>query len=246
MALLKDEGIVVRTRPINEADRIVTILSAKHGKIEAVARGARRPRSRFVGSTLPFTHVVFAVFEGKGMHDLSQAEIISSFPILRNDLLKLAYASYWMDLLENLLEIQQSAEDVFNLTAKALKELSEVDKPALLSRLFELRLADYLGWKPELEACVRCGKTLDAPPYFFSASMGGMVCQACRDGSTGEVPVLEETWQTLNNLQNNKSNRWPQSISRRAEKEMAGLLHDFFRLQTGRAIKSFSFLQEVE
>ena len=247
MSIIKDEGIVIRNRPLNEADRIVTILTRFHGKLEAVAKGARRPRSRFVASTLPFTQINLMLFEGKNMHNLSQAEIITSFHAVRDDLVKMAYASYWMELVESLLEIQQDAEKIYTLTIKALHRLIETDKPALFSRLFELRLADYLGWKPELTLCVACGKEISSPPFFFAGELGGMLCSDCKKNTAGILPISGEAWTVLNRLLNaGEGNSDKIEYTSQTLKDIAKLLCDFFQIQAGKKIKSFLFLLEVD
>ena len=115
MGLYHCEGIVLRTRLFGEADRIVTLLTKEKGKIEAVARGVRRPRNRLVGVTQQFSYLRGLIFTGKDLDQLSQAELIKSFAPLRDDLLKMAYATWWAELLDTFLPVAEVNTEIFLL-----------------------------------------------------------------------------------------------------------------------------------
>ncbi|MEA2057765.1 MAG: DNA repair protein RecO, partial [Actinomycetota bacterium] len=86
MALRNDQGIVLRSYPFGEADRVVVLLSANRGKIRTVAKGVRRTKSKFGGRLEPFTHVDLVTYEGRNLDTITQVSIIEAFPHLRGDL----------------------------------------------------------------------------------------------------------------------------------------------------------------
>ena len=86
MAIRSDQGIVLRSFPFGEADRVVVILSPNHGKLRTVAKGIRKTKSRFGGRLEPFTHVDLVLYEGRNLDTVTQVSIIETFPNLRGDL----------------------------------------------------------------------------------------------------------------------------------------------------------------
>src|SRR5690554_1929461 len=113
MNLYRTDGIVLRTRPLGEADKILTLLTRDRGKIEVVARGARRPRNRLAAAAQPFSYLKVLIFAGKGLDQLSQAEIIKSFGPIRENLVKMAYASFWSEFLDLLLPLEEENSELF-------------------------------------------------------------------------------------------------------------------------------------
>lgn len=178
MALYKAEALVLRTRPLGEADKIVTLLTQREGKVSAVARGARRVRSRLLGGTQLFMHGRFLLFRGKSLDTLSQAEVATPFRSLREDLTAMAQASYTAELVDLLVEEREPVEDLFALVLATWHWLAAGTNAALALRAFELRAMAALGYQPVLAACSVCGGPL-AGRTGFSAAAGGAVCARC-------------------------------------------------------------------
>ncbi len=179
MALYRTKAIVLRTRNFGEADRILVLFSEEFGKFEAVVKGARRQRSRFLGNTLAFSYIQTMLFTGKNLDTLSQAELILSFTKLREDLIKLAYAGFWAELVDAFIPERQEAREVFRFLLAAFIVLEKTADPMLLNLAFEVRLLHYLGYQPQLEVCTHCGGSLDQKSW-FSAEAGGALCSGCR------------------------------------------------------------------
>ena len=155
MALYKTEGIVLRTRNLGEADRIITLYTREHGKVEGVDRGSRRVRRGLMGGTQLFTHGRYMLYSGRSLETVSQAEIKRSFVGLRDDLVKLAHASYIAELLDVSLEPGEPSEDLFVLLQESFVAIDDGLSPALVSRWYELRLMDLLGYQPEFARLCR-------------------------------------------------------------------------------------------
>ncbi|MCR4402819.1 MAG: DNA repair protein RecO [Firmicutes bacterium] len=254
MALYRTEGVVLKTRNLGEADRIVTFYSPTKGKVRAVARGARRPRSRFVSSTQMFAHADFLVFSGKSLDNISQVEVKASFPRLHEDLGKLAFASYAAELLDAMVEEGEGSsdgggcEEIFRLLVSYLGALSDTRDPEMLTRAFELKLSCLLGYKPVLEACAVCGEPDPGCDMGFDPGVGGIVCPRCLDRSAsgvvrisrGSVEVLKKLLQ----LDFERVSRIGAGPGMRAEIERTMRTHLDFRLD--RELKSLEFLDAVK
>ena len=172
MGLYRSNVIVLRTRNFGEADRILVLLSEDRGKFEAVVKGARRGRSRFVGNTLAFNCFKGMFFTGKNIDSLSQAELVHPFSILQEDLTKLAYASFWVELVEGFTPERVESKEVFQFLLAAFLTLEQTEDPILLNLAFEIRLLHYLGYQPQLDRCVSCGES-SLDQSYFSVQAGG-------------------------------------------------------------------------
>jgi DNA repair protein RecO (recombination protein O) len=184
MALYKDEGIVIRERPLGEADKLLTILTRKGGKMAASARGARRTRNRLLGPTQLFCHSRFLLLTGRGLATVGQAEIIEPFVGLREDLERLAYASYFAELVDGFMGEDDSQPAIFDFLRSLFSGLLKVQDLDLLVRYGELKLVSLAGFMPSLFRCASCGETLplQVTRAAFSPDAGGLLCSGCSSG----------------------------------------------------------------
>src|SRR5690625_1080684 len=153
MALFKTEGIVLRTRDLGEADKILIIYTKEHGKLSAVARGARRSRSRLLAPSQLFSHSKYLFYKGRSLHSVSQAELANSFRPLREDISRLAYASYLAELLDVFISESEPNAELFRNGLEGFTLMAGADDLELASRWFEMNLLAHLGYRPELHYC---------------------------------------------------------------------------------------------
>lgn len=248
LTLYRTEGIILRVRPFGEADRILTILTRTEGVIEAVARGARRPRSRLVGATLPFTQIQAMIFRGKSLDNLSQAEIVNTFSAIREDLLRTAYGTYWCELAYEFMGQRDPNEEVYLFFLASLLMLDSTDDPGLLSIYFELRFLAQLGYRPALDCCCGCGKSMaEGGSGSFLTSSGGLLCNSCtQSNASGEVlsaaavgfmrMLLVWDLRKLNVLK----------LPDTARLEVKNGIRRFAAEQSGKPLKSLDFLRSIE
>ncbi|MCL6580917.1 MAG: DNA repair protein RecO [Firmicutes bacterium] len=165
MSGYKAEGIVLRARDFGEADRVVTILDRDQGKLEAVAKGARRAQSRLRGPCQPFTRGSFLLWHGRTLDGISQAETLEPFTALREDLVRLAAASYMAELTDDLVRERDPAPEIHDLLLESFRWLeagpATPAEVSLILRAFELRLLTFGGFAPVLEACAVCGRPVE-------------------------------------------------------------------------------------
>jgi DNA repair protein RecO (recombination protein O) len=200
VSLVKVEGLVLRTKELGEADRIVTILTRQQGKLRIAARGARRGRSALVAVCQPFAHGSYLIYMNKrSLHSINQGELVQPFRKLREDLVCMAYATYFSELTDLCLPEEEPNDTIFDLLLQAFCQLDQgAGNAAVLARWFELHLMDLAGFRPELESCIHCEARLN-PNYTmtdlgFSVPGGGVVCNDC----LGKHEVTYEITQTIN------------------------------------------------
>lgn len=188
------EGIILRRRNMGEADSIFTILSHTHGKIDAIARSIRKPRSKMRGHLETLVQSSLFIARGKSLDILTQAETIDSYQEIRTDLEKSAAALYCFELIDLFTEKEEPLPELY----KALKDLLEILKltsSSLAVRHFELHLLNLLGYQVHVSGCVVCDGRLPEQPALLVPAAGGFVCSDCRLGSGAgrivSVPIIK-------------------------------------------------------
>lgn len=182
----KEQGIVLRSIKLGEADKIVTILTQGSGKVRAVAKGIRKTTSRFGGRLEPFTHVNLMLYRGRGSLDtVTQAEIISPHRQIREDLGRFAAAETMVEAVDKVAEEHERNTRLALLLLSGLRALDAGPAdPSAVAESFVLKLLSLSGFHPSLSGCAVCG---DPTVALWSAGLGGAVCAADAEG--GSAPV---------------------------------------------------------
>jgi DNA repair protein RecO (recombination protein O) len=183
---LKTEAIVLRSIRYGEADRILHLYTAKRGRVGAIAKGARRPKSRFGGRLEPFFRLDLLLHEGRGeLLTVTQAATVDGYPRLRASGSGLTAAARACDAVLRLLDSAEPNPPAYNLLCRYLSLLDDPAAPAagsLQTALsFRLKLALAAGFSPELASCTSCGEAEHL--VGFSGAAGGVVCASCEAGS---------------------------------------------------------------
>lgn len=185
MSLYREHGIVLRTWRLGEADRIVSLLTEQHGKVRAVAKGARKARSRFAARLQPGRHLALQLFAGRGELDtVTQAETVDGFTAIASDLPRLGRAAVMLEAAELATLDREPDAELYRLLLGALRALEAADRPVVLTG-FLLKLLAHEGVQPALDRCVSCGSEDDLVAY--DVGSGGVRCRGCRAG----VPLAE-------------------------------------------------------
>jgi DNA repair protein RecO (recombination protein O) len=179
MPLAREQGIVLRSIKLGEADKIVTIMTQGSGKVRAVAKGIRKTRSRFGARLEPLTHVDLLLYRGRSSLDIvNQAEIIAAHRPVRDDLGLFAAAETMLEAVDKVAEEHERNVRLFLLLLAGLRSLEmRPSQPASVAESFMLKLLSLSGFHPSLRACAVCG----GPATKFSSGQGGAVCAACAD-----------------------------------------------------------------
>lgn len=182
MSVREAEAIVLRTYPLGEADRLVSFLGRSTGRLRGVARGARRPKSRF-GSALEllsYIRVWFYERETRELVRISQCELIQSFVGAQRDYTASLGLALVSEITEAVLPEREPSDAAFRLvllTARVIEREARIALPLAYFNLWTVRLG---GWLPHLDRCARCGRELGAGGVFGSPMFSGLACPECR------------------------------------------------------------------
>lgn len=244
MALYREQGIVLRTYKLGETDRIVHFLTQGKGKIRAVAKGVRKPGSRFGGRLEPFSHVDLQLYEGRELDIVTQAELITPFHEVRADFLLSACGSAMAEAADRVAQERERSNALFLLLLDGFRALGRASEtpaaqPGTLLDAFLLRLASVAGYHPYLEACADCGQSGDHD--VFSISQGGLLCGLCAPveaqrldpGILGLLHRLSERdWDVLAAAE----------VEPRIRRATSSLVNSFLTYHLGRPLKSWDLV----
>jgi DNA repair protein RecO (recombination protein O) len=192
VSLYRDTGVVLRVHKLGEADRIITLLTRRHGKVRAVAKGVRRTTSRFGARLEPFGHVDVQFYTGRTLDVITQVETVDAFALpIVDDYARYTAASAVTETADRLAaEEGEPALRLYMLVTGVLRALADGQRDSsLLLDAFLLRAMVFAGWAPAITECARCG--LPGPHAAFSVQAGGSLCGNCRvPGSTHLAPEI--------------------------------------------------------
>jgi DNA repair protein RecO (recombination protein O) len=188
MSLYRDQGVVLRSIKLGETDRIVTILAQGHGKVRCVAKGVRKPGSRFGARLEPTTHIAIQCYRGRSDLDVvTQVETIDANRSLREHYGCLTHAVSMLEATDQVAQDREPNPALYRMLAAALRTLAENPNP-LVSAAFFWKLLSLEGFHPLLDACARCG-TDEGPFPSFDLMEGGVLCATCGRVSGRRLPV---------------------------------------------------------
>jgi DNA repair protein RecO (recombination protein O) len=198
----RTQAIIVKRRDFSEADRVLTILTPEYGKLDVIAKGARKPTSHKTGHVELFTRADMLIHRGRDLDIAVQAEMVEPYLALRENLQRGAYASYVGELLDRLTtEGEENLTEVFELVADTFQRLCDDDDPRLVVRYYEMQLLDHTGFRPELTECVVSHEDIEPEDQFFSYTLGGAVKPEAAHEGIGLVPISMTTLKLLRHLQ---------------------------------------------
>jgi len=258
--LYRDDGIVLRTQKLGEADRIITILGRGHGRIRAVAKGVRRTKSRFGARLEPFTHVDLMLHAGRSLDVITQAEVIRPYGVpLAGDYPRYTAGVAMLETAERFTPVEKEpALRQLLLLIGGLRALGEAEHASgLVLDAFLLRSLAVAGYAPVLQECARCGAQgngagnsvpgNEAPGPgrrlpAFAVAAGGMVCASCRPPGAASpaaptvdlmLALLQGDWDSADRSE------------RRHRVECSGLVAAYLQWHLEHSIRSLRHVERV-
>lgn len=177
----RDDGIVLRTYKLGEADRIVVFLTKGRGKVRAVAKGVRKTKSKFGSRLEPMSHCALQFYEGRELDLVTQADTIDHFRAVRDDLDRIARGVSMLEVVDQLALEGEGNPELYRMLLGALRTLETSPSP-LVTPAFYWKVLALEGFRPEVDACVQCGAD-DEPLVAFDLESGGLLCRGCRRGT---------------------------------------------------------------
>ena len=253
----RDDGIVLRTQKLGEADRIITVLGRTTGRIRAVAKGVRRTKSRFGARLEPFTHVDLMLHPGRSLDIITQAEVIRPYgePLV-DDYPRYTAGVAMLETAERFTPVEKEpALRQLLLLIGGLRALGEAEHdPRLVLDAFLLRSLAVAGYAPVLEECARCGAPGAGPGRgadgqaaglrlpAFAIPAGGMVCASCRPPGAASpaagtvalmLALLRGDWDSADRSE------------RRHQVECSGLVAAYLQWHLEHSIRSLRHVERV-
>ena len=192
MALVRCEGIVLKTHALGDTSLIVATYTREHGLLKLVAKAARRTPSRFGYALEPLSRSHFVIYHkpDRDLHLLSQAEVLEPTGSRLADLSRLAHGHAALELIDRLVWGEEPHQELFDLLAAALQAVvvAPVGSLAAITLAFQLQVSSMLGYRPRLDACANCGGAI-SPRRLFSPSRGGLLCDGCAVAEPGSVTL---------------------------------------------------------
>jgi DNA repair protein RecO (recombination protein O) len=245
--LYATDAIVLSRFELGEADRVLTLITPELGKLKAIAKGVRRPTSRLGGSLEPFAELHLNLARGRTFDVVTGVAVGRAFLRLRDSLESAATAWYLAELADRSLEERHAAEPVYLLLRRAYELLEAGMAPGRVARWYEMRLADELGMRPEVDRCVECDRILEAGgSYRWVPPLGGVLCERCPGppvsvaGLSLEALKLLKAYQRLD-VEALATLRLPGEVEREVEAAMRAFVANALE----REARSLGFLDEV-
>ncbi len=243
--LYKVEAIVLKYTDLGEADRIVTLFSPYLGKIRAVAKGVRRPRSKLGGHLEPLNRGTFLIARGRNLDIISQCQTIDTFLPIRQDLGLASQAFYLAELVDHFAQEGMENYLLYRLFQQALESLGQDGGSGLLLRHFELHLLINAGYRPQLHQCLACRSPL-APEVNYFSTGGGVLCPRCQGSGSAARPISVDALKVLRFLEQ-RTYAQVQSLHLDTElsQELELLLRQYLWYHLEREVKAASFLDTL-
>jgi DNA repair protein RecO (recombination protein O) len=252
MPAFKTDAIVLRSLNYGESDRIVTFFTRDFGKIKGIAKGARRSRKRFQNALGLFSYIRLSFFEreGMGLMRVDGCDILQSFPRIREDLKKIFFGNYYLELVDEMAGEREASREAFDLIRSFLSRLDETEANEEQLRVFEIRMLSLFGYQPNMRKCDLCKRgwvdLRETAVLFFSVEKGGLVCGQCSKGLSHLIPFSLGTARLIERISQMELSKicrlrfTPQSLM-----ESRALLPKFIIYQLGKEPKSLKALSSI-
>jgi DNA repair protein RecO (recombination protein O) len=245
-------ALVLRRRDVNDADRVLTVLTPHEGKVELLAKGVRKTTSRKAGHVELFTHVTLVVAQARTWHLITEAATVESFRRLREDLDAIAAASYVAELLDNFTDANDDNQPLWDLALFALRTLDEAagalpDEAPNLLRWFDLQMLSLTGFQPQFFHCLSCEEPLQPETNYFSLEDGGVFCPRCGGERDGVESIPPDTLKVLRYLQSQSYATVARlQVRPPIARGVDNLLHRYMARVLERHLRSPDFLRRLE
>ncbi len=243
---LRVEGVVLKYKEWGETDRLLTLFTRELGKVQAIAKGVRKPHSRKAGHLEPFTRVNILLARGRDLYILTQAEAIDTFLTIKNDLVNLGYGFYIIELLSSFTYEEGENRKLYQLLVNTLVRLNRGDDPKIVIHYFEIRLLDFAGYRPHLFNCAQCEKIILAEDQFISPLQGGVLCPNCGHRSPEAHKISKDALRYLRHFQRSSYKEALKAhIMQEVNTEIENLIQFYTTYILERVLNTPSFLKRM-
>ncbi len=241
------EAIVLRKSELGEADSILTLYTPKWGKLRAIARGIRRPKSKLGGHVELLTYSQMSLSKSINLDVITQSQTIESFLPLRNDLWRTSQALYVAEIIGQSTAEEEANYPIFKLLVDTLNWLCHVRNGETALRYFEMHLAQYLGYQPQLYECVCCRTSFEPnDTFYFTPTGGGVLCQYCHNQESIVYSLSTNALKLMRFLQRSDHVSTDKLLVKpELSSELKRLMQGYIRCLLERKVKSVEWLDRL-
>lgn len=201
--IIEDEILVLKEVKYKDNDKILHVLSKKHGKMQIISRGCRKNNSPLVNISQIMAHSVCQLYVSRDMYIINSGELITNFYNIRNKIVAFLYSTYILEVLNYISHENETDESVFNMTIKLFdifdKNNNYEDIIENIVSVYELKLISMIGYRPQINKCVKCGSTLhENETYYFNIEHGGIQCINCTRVNKKDIKITSNEIKALN------------------------------------------------
>jgi len=238
--LEKVEGIIISEKSYSETSKIINIITKEYGIISVLAKGAKTLKSPFRSTSTKLTYGKFDIrYKQDKLSTLIEIDVINFYKNIKKDINKISYASYILELVEQVIK-QNNDIEVYNNLIASLNKIEENFDPLTITNILELKCLSYLGVMPIIDCCSKCGST---SIITISSDTGGYLCRNCR---TNETIVDEKTIKLIRMFYYVDINKISKlDISNKIKEEINYFLSNYYDRYTGLYLKSKKMIQKL-
>lgn len=235
------EGIVLSETNYSESSKILNVLTKEYGLIGVISKGCRNIKSKLRGVSRKLLLGKFHIYyKENALSTLINIDVINSFSKTITDLEKISYASFVLELVNQVIK-QNDDENIYELLKQTLIKIEEGYNPLILTNILELKLLDFLGVRPNIDSCSICGS--DKAIVTLDAASGGYICKNCYQN---EGLVSEKTIKLIRMFYYvDIKNITKLELSQETIKEINRFLDDYYDRYTGLYLKSKNFIKKI-
>lgn len=227
--IIQTEAVVIRSTKYSDSDCILTLFTRKMGKVAAYSKNSRRLKSPLMGSSQLFAYSNVSLTTKDGRYRLSNADLINNYYKLSSDVQKTYLGYYMLELVEKLSIEGHSNIRMFELLINSLEVLQTNENYVLQKIIFEMKVLEYNGIKPNITACISCGKKEGLGNY-FSCQEGGRICSNCKDEFRNKSLYDSTTFRLMEYVQRNSLDKILEAkVSNQILTELSKLLDEYIR-----------------
>lgn len=243
--ILKTQGLVLRTLDFRETSRIAWFFTRDYGKVSGILKGIRKDPGKFGTSLELFSlnDIVYYQYRNSDLHLISQCDLKDFFLPIRRDLKKSLAAAYVLELVQKIMPAEEKNVKIYELLLDFLAALES--RPGDVNPLvyhFQIKTLLYSGFKPHLDACIKCGRTVTGRAR-FSVHDGGLVCGHCPGSETHLHWISQGTVASILYIEKNP---WAAglklSLTDHVKRELKYILNNFLVFHLGRKLVSAKYL----
>ncbi len=242
---LQTRGLVLQTIEYRDSDRLLTVLTADHGKITLKAGNIKKPACRYKSAGQLLAYASYTAVSYKGKWTITEAETIETFQGLRLDLERLSLGSWFAQAVQTVADADAPSPELLQLILTSLYALSRQSRPnEIIKAAFEFRLTCLAGFLPDLNACRTCG---NENPDGFDISRGVLCCMSCRKEQKGlTMPVSPGVLQALRYLTVSPAERLLSfSLPKPSAEQLGQITEAYLTMQFQRDFSALNFYKQL-